>query len=62
LQDLARPAGMTVASEATVTMADDEWTWESLGACDVKGRAAPVAAYRLGAPIQSEPQKQGATR
>jgi class 3 adenylate cyclase len=47
LQDLARPAGNTVASEATVQAADPSWTWDSLGACEVKGREAPIAAYRL---------------
>jgi class 3 adenylate cyclase len=47
LQDLARPAGNTVASEATVKGCDPGWTWESLGDRDVKGRTAPVAAYRL---------------
>ncbi len=47
LQDLARPAGNTVASEATVRLAADDWKWESLGARDVKGRDAPVMAYRL---------------
>jgi class 3 adenylate cyclase/DNA-binding NarL/FixJ family response regulator len=48
LQDLARPAGTTVASEATVQGCQDAWPWESLGACEVKGREAPVSAYRLG--------------
>jgi adenylate cyclase len=52
LQDLARPAGTTVASEATVVLADD-WTWHPLGDREVKGRAAPVAAYRLGRPIDA---------
>jgi adenylate cyclase len=47
LQDLARPAGSTVASEATVQLCPDDWPWESLGPCDVKGREAPVVAYRL---------------
>jgi adenylate cyclase len=47
LQDLARPAGNTVASEATVKAAGDAWQWEPLGAREVKGRAAPVQAYRL---------------
>jgi class 3 adenylate cyclase/ActR/RegA family two-component response regulator len=47
LQDLARPAGNTVASEATVRGAGDAWQWESLGAREVKGRTTPVAAYRL---------------
>lgn len=54
LQDLARPAGSTVVSEATVRAIDDghdaaEFSWESLGPCSVKGRAAPVVAYRLAA-------------
>ncbi|MGQ0716431.1 MAG: hypothetical protein ACT4NP_03785 [Pseudonocardiales bacterium] len=48
LQDLARPAGTTVASEATMHAARDEWRWEQLGACPIKGRQAPVLAYRLG--------------
>jgi class 3 adenylate cyclase/DNA-binding NarL/FixJ family response regulator len=49
LQDLARPAGSTIVSEATVHGASDvgDVGWESLGLCDVKGRAAPVAAFRL---------------
>lgn len=47
LQDLARPAGNTVASEATVRDAGGDWQWEPLGAREVKGRATPVQAYRL---------------
>ena len=47
LQDLARPAGTTVASEATVLQADGGWEWDSLGERQVKGREAPVSAYRL---------------
>jgi class 3 adenylate cyclase len=47
LQDLARPAGNTVASEPTVQQAGDEWNWDALGAREVKGRATPVQAYRL---------------
>jgi adenylate cyclase len=51
LQDLARPAGTTVASEPTVLgcRQDGEtpWAWETMGARAVKGRAAPVIAYRL---------------
>ncbi|HEY8826340.1 MAG TPA: adenylate/guanylate cyclase domain-containing protein [Jatrophihabitantaceae bacterium] len=50
LQDLARPAGLTVANEATVLLADDEWEWDSLGDCVMKGREATVAAYRLCVP------------
>jgi adenylate cyclase len=47
LQDMARPAGNTVASEATVLAAEPSWQWESLGECEVKGRTARIAAFRL---------------
>jgi class 3 adenylate cyclase len=47
LQDLARPAGTTVVSAATVKLADALWQWEFLGSQTVKGREAPVEAYRL---------------
>jgi class 3 adenylate cyclase/DNA-binding NarL/FixJ family response regulator len=47
LQDLARPAGNTVAGESTVKTAGDAWQWEPLGSREVKGRATPVQAYRL---------------
>lgn len=58
LQDLARPAGTTVVSQATVDAStgdagdarDDtapEWPWEPLGPQEVKGRATPVVAYRM---------------
>ncbi|MEP7055541.1 MAG: adenylate/guanylate cyclase domain-containing protein [Actinomycetota bacterium] len=55
LQDLARPAGTTVVSEATIqalaaSAAPADFDWEPLGACEVKGRAAPVVAFRL-APV-----------
>lgn len=53
LQDLARPAGTTVASEATVRHCATAWDWDSLGDCVVKGRVAPVAAYRLRVPMAS---------
>lgn len=46
LQDLARPAGTTVASEATVRGARPR-RWSSLGNRSVKGRESPVRAYRL---------------
>lgn len=46
LQDLARPAGMTIASGATVDQAPD-WTFESLPEQLVKGRQAPVRASRV---------------
>jgi len=48
LQDLARPAGMTVASKATVNGAHGDWPWEPLGDCHVKGREGAVALFRLG--------------
>jgi adenylate cyclase len=47
LQDLARPAGNTVVSEATMRLAGSDWQWDSLGDREVKGRATAVAAYRL---------------
>ena len=46
LQDLARPAGATVANTATVEQAPG-WQFESLGEVHVKGRVAPVRAHRL---------------
>jgi len=47
MQDLARPAGMTVAAESTVHAAAGQWPWQPLGPCPVKGRATPIVAYRL---------------
>ena len=47
LQDLARPAGRTVASEATVRAAGEGWAWQPLGSSAVKGRTTPVNAYYL---------------
>ena len=57
LQDLARPAGTTVAAEATVDAAGERrepttsggsgWTCQPMGRCDIKGREAPVVAFRL---------------
>jgi class 3 adenylate cyclase len=53
LQDLARPAGSTVAGQSTLdalalqTTPGTSWSWESLGEREVKGRAAPVHAHRL---------------
>jgi class 3 adenylate cyclase/ActR/RegA family two-component response regulator len=52
LQDLARPAGSTVASEATVQACGGGWAWEPLGAREVKGRETPVLAYRLDSTAQ----------
>ncbi|WP_222851140.1 adenylate/guanylate cyclase domain-containing protein [Phytoactinopolyspora mesophila] len=46
LQDLARPAGTTVASEATMALAPT-WTFEQLDPVYVKGRDTPVSACRV---------------
>jgi class 3 adenylate cyclase/DNA-binding NarL/FixJ family response regulator len=46
LQDLARPAGTTVASEATAVSAPS-WPVERLDPIQVKGRVAPVTACRV---------------
>jgi class 3 adenylate cyclase len=62
LQDLARPAGTTVVSEATASAARSEggpWAWEPLGPQEVKGRASPVIAYRLRAPAGPVAQSSG---
>ena len=47
LQDMARPAGTTVASEPTVAALTRPWQWDNLGERLVKGRETPVVAYRL---------------
>ncbi|MFC1403918.1 MULTISPECIES: adenylate/guanylate cyclase domain-containing protein [Streptacidiphilus] len=50
MQDLARPAGTTVATAGTVDAAgtaDGSWPWDPLGPCSVKGHSAPVVAFRL---------------
>jgi class 3 adenylate cyclase len=50
LQDLARPAGTTVVSDATVRAAGDSTsglTFAGLGEQLVKGRDTPVVAHRL---------------
>ena len=48
LQDLARPAGSTVLSEATADALSSRPALEALDAQLVKGRETPVSAYRLG--------------
>ncbi|MGY1717250.1 adenylate/guanylate cyclase domain-containing protein [Geodermatophilus sp. SYSU D01106] len=48
LCDIARPAGSTVASSATVAATSDSWTVEPLPAVQVKGRVATVSAHRVG--------------
>jgi class 3 adenylate cyclase/ActR/RegA family two-component response regulator len=47
LQDLARPAGTVVLSEATLRGLNAPPVCESLGEQSVKGREAPVRAYRI---------------
>jgi class 3 adenylate cyclase/DNA-binding NarL/FixJ family response regulator len=47
LQDIARPAGTTVISGATAAALTRQPEMEPLGEQTVKGRAAPVEAYRL---------------
>jgi class 3 adenylate cyclase len=49
LQDLARPAGSTVANAATVEQAP-QWRFEPIGEQHVKGRASTVNAFRLTGP------------
>lgn len=53
LQDLARPAGTTVASEPTVHGARAR-PWEALGNRCVKGRESTVVAYRLRSVTQED--------
>lgn len=52
LQDLARPAGTTVVSEATAANAP-AWTFERLEPVRVKGRDAAVTACRVIAPVRA---------
>lgn len=51
LQDLARPAGTTIAGASTLDSIGARggagWGWEPLGEHVVKGRATPVSAYKL---------------
>lgn len=50
LQDLARPAGSSVISEATAQAAGEDpalYQFDPLGPLGLKGRATPVVAYRL---------------
>jgi class 3 adenylate cyclase len=49
LQDLARPAGTTIASGATVELAPG-WTFDALPEQLVKGRQTPVRASRVVGP------------
>ncbi len=47
LQDLARPAGTTVLSDATVEALGGRWSTEEMGVQKVKGRDTPVRCHRL---------------
>jgi class 3 adenylate cyclase/DNA-binding NarL/FixJ family response regulator len=58
LQDLARPAGTTVASGATAAAAPG-WNFEALPAQLVKGRETPVTAAKVVGPV---PQTDSGTR
>ncbi len=53
LQDLARPAGTTVISEATRAGIDGRWATEPLPTQLVKGRDTPVACHRLVVAVDS---------
>jgi adenylate cyclase len=53
LQDLARPAGSTVANGATVEQAP-QWSFEAMGEQQVKGRTATVQAFLLSGRAQPE--------
>ncbi|MBB5788152.1 adenylate/guanylate cyclase domain-containing protein [Jiangella mangrovi] len=53
LQDLARPAGSTVVSEATAAAAP-AWTFQRLDPVRVKGRDAAVTACRVLAPAGAD--------
>ena len=47
LQDLARPAGTTVLGGATAAGVTGDWPFEAMPPCHLKGRTAPVVAFRL---------------
>ena len=51
LQDLARPAGTTVISDATMAGLSTVPELEPLDPQQVKGRETPVIAYRI-APVE----------
>ena len=59
LQDLARPAGTIVLSAATADQLSTRPELDPLGEQQVKGREAPVLAYRLAATEQQESQHHG---
>ncbi len=51
LQDLARPAGTTVLSDATLHALGGAWATEEMGVEKVKGRDTPVRCHRLVVPV-----------
>ncbi len=59
LQDLARPAGCVVLSEATLSALRARPECESLGEQAIKGRQASVRAYRVDVTMTSLPAKTG---
>ena len=59
LQDLARPAGMTVLSEATRQAAGPTVEVDTLGDRLVKGREKPVTAHRLVAVVDLVGERSG---
>ncbi|WP_053206316.1 adenylate/guanylate cyclase domain-containing protein [Jiangella muralis] len=61
LQDLARPAGTTVASAATAAAAP-AWTFQRLDPVRVKGRDAAVTACRVLAPAATPDEVEEYTR
>jgi len=54
LQDLARPAGTTVLSDATVAALTSAPELEPLGEQSVKGRETPVLAFKLAITVTVE--------
>jgi adenylate cyclase len=60
LQDLARPAGTTVLNDATAADLAGRWPLEALPRTQVKGRTAPVIAFRL-RPEAAEDHHAGTT-
>jgi class 3 adenylate cyclase len=59
LQDLARPAGTTVLSEATVAALTSAPELEALDEQQVKGRETPVLAFRLASAAEIEAAGSG---
>jgi class 3 adenylate cyclase/ActR/RegA family two-component response regulator len=58
LQDLARPAGTTVASEATIAALTFSVPAEPMGATTVKGRESVLAPFRITSDVASSQELQ----